>query len=179
MNRLQLAEIQEVETIEKENFKVEDKEQATWVLRKIKALKAQIKETNELADMEIERIRIWQERENQSAEDSISYFKGLLHTYMQGERALDPNLKSIKLPHGTVRFRKQQPEYVRDDNKLIKWAITVGEWNLVKAKESLDWATLKKNISVVDGNAIHKKTGEVIEHINIIPRDDKFEVVVD
>lgn len=177
MNKLQLAEIEEIKTVEKENFKIEDKEQATWALRKIRALKAQIEETNELAEMEIERIKTWQENENQSAEDSIAYFEGLLHDFMLGERVLDPKLKSIKLPHGTVRFRKQQPEYKRDDIGLIGWAKANNKVDLIKVKESLDWATLKKDITVTNGKAIYNETGEIIEHVEIVEREDKFEVV--
>lgn len=177
MNRLQLSEIDEVETIEKESFTIRDKNQATWALRKIRALKAQIEETNELAEMEIERIKTWQANENQSAEDSIAYFEGLLHDFMLGERVLDPKLKSIKLPHGTMRFRKQQPEYKRDDIGLIGWAKANNKVDLIKVKESLDWATLKKDITVTNGKAIYNETGEIIEHVEIVEREDKFEVV--
>lgn len=179
MNKLQLAEIEEIETIEKGQFKIENKEQATWALRKIKALKTQIKETNELAEIEIERIKIWQENENQSAESSMDYFENLLHDYMLEERALDPKLKTVKLPHGTVRFRKQQPEYKRDEDKLLVWAKESNLKEYIKIKENLNWSNLKKDITLVAGNAIHKKTGEVIKHVEIIERKDKFEVVVD
>lgn len=177
MNRLQLSEIDEVETIEKESFTIRDKNQATWALRKIRALKAQTKETNELAEMEIERIKAWQAIENQSAEDSIAYFEGLLHDFMLGERAHDPKLKSIKLPHGTIKFRKQQPEYVRNEPALIEWAKQSDKTGLIKIKESLDWATMKKGITAADGKAIYNETGEVLEHVEIIEREDKFEVV--
>lgn len=184
MNRLQLAEIEEVEGIDPESmeiqgFKIEDKQQATWALRKIKALETKIEETNQLAEVEIERIKIWQEKENKIAGESVSYFKYLLQEYMTTERDKDPKVKSIKLPHGTVRFKKQQPEYVRDEENLIKWAKGSERADLVKVKESFDWSTLKKDITVVAGNAVDKHTGEIIEHVKVIEREDKFEVVVD
>lgn len=181
MNRLVQAEIEEIEVMEeeeKQKFRIEDKEQAQWALRKIKALNIKHKETDELAEAEIERIKAWQDKENRSIDSGIAFFEGLLFDYMLKEKKADEGLKSIKLPSGTLRLRKQQPEYIRDDDKLVKWAITVGEWDLVKTKESIDWAALKKDIAVANGKAIHKGTGEVIKHIKVMPRDDKFEVVV-
>ena len=179
MNKLQLAEIQEVESIEREGFKIEDKQSAEWALRKIKALNDQIEETNKLVELETERIKLWQERENKSAQDSILFFEGLLLEYMVKERELDPKIKSIKLPHGTVRFKKQQPEYVRDEPKLIDWAKESQRMDLVKIKESFDWSTLKKDITVVAGNVVDKVTGEIIEHVKGVEREDKFEVVIE
>ena len=172
MNKLQLAEIQEVESIEREGFKIEDKQSAEWALRKIKALNDQIEETNKLVQLETE-------RENKSAQDSILFFEGLLLEYMVKERELDPKIKSIKLPHGTVRFKKQQPEYVRDEPKLIDWAKESQRMDLVKIKESFDWSTLKKDITVVAGNVVDKVTGEIIEHVKVVEREDKFEVVIE
>jgi hypothetical protein len=59
-------------------FKIEDIEQANWAFRKIRAYKAKIEETNYLADLELQRIIKWRDKENQQAEDSIGYFEYLL-----------------------------------------------------------------------------------------------------
>ncbi|QUH21455.1 host-nuclease inhibitor Gam family protein [Alkaliphilus sp. B6464] len=179
MNRLQLAEIQEVETVEREGYKIENKQSAEWALRKIKVLKEQIEETDQLAEAEIERIKAWQESENKKSKYDIARFEGLLLEYMVKEREKDPETKSIKLPHGTVRFRKQPLEYVRDEENLIKWAKGSTRADLIKVKESFDWSTLKKDITVVAGNVVDKHTGEIIEHVKAIEREDKFEVVMD
>ena len=179
MDNLQLAEIQEVENIEKEVFKIQDKGQAQWALRKISALQAQIDENKALAEKEIQRVKEWEESENKAHVDSIGYFTALLQEYMLKEKENDPGLKSIKLPHGTIRTKKQQPEYIRDDAQLIKWAKKEKRTDLIKVKESLNWADLKKEIINQDGVAVNKSTGEVIEHIEIKERPDKFEVVVD
>jgi len=179
MDRLQLAEIQEIETVEREGFKIEDKQSVEWALRKIKALKIQVEENNQLAQAEIDRINDWKERENKSAQNSILFFEGLLLEYMVKEREQDPKVKSIKLPHGTVRFKKQQPEYVRDEPKLIEWAKESQRIDLIKLKESFDWSTLKNGITVVAGNVVDKSTGEVIEHVKVIEKEDKFEVITE
>ena len=179
MDNLQLAEIQEVESIEKEGFKIQDKGQAQWALRKISALQAQIDENKALAEKEIQRVKEWEESENKAHEDSIGYFTALLQEYMLKEKSENPGLKSIKLPHGTIRLRKQQPNYIREDEKLIEWAKKENRTELINVKESLKWGELKKEILNNNGQAVHKETGEVIEHIQIQERPDKFEVVVE
>lgn len=179
VNRLEQFELEEMESIQREGFKIEDKTQAQWALRKIKALKSKVSETEELANMEIERIKAWQEKETKSDLDSIEYFEGLLLQYMMKEREVDPKVKTIKLPSGKLKFKKQQPEYVRDEKELIQWAKENEKFELLKVKESFDWATLKKNIAVSDGKAIDSETGEVIEAITVVDREDKFEVEVD
>lgn len=178
MNKLQLAEIEEIKTIDNENFKIEDKEQAQWALRKIRALKAHHDEIVGLADAEIYRVTTWQDKECEGINNSIAFFEGLLKDYMTKERAQDPDLKSVKLPAGTIRFRKQQPEYIRDEDALIEWAKKLDKHELIKVTESLNWAALKKNIAVVGGKALDKETGELIEHVTINPREDKFIVEV-
>lgn len=174
MNRLQLAEIEEIEV--RESFVITDKQQCEWALRKIKALKAQIDETNIIADAEIQHINDWREKETKTATDSIAYFEGLLLGYMMQER--ENGTKSIKLPHGTIRFKKQQPEYIKDEEKLIDWAKTSGKVEYVKVKESIDWANLKKDAEVVGENLVDPETGEVIEGVRVVEREDKFEVVI-
>lgn len=179
MDNLQLAEMKEVEEMERERFVIKDKSGAQWALRKISALKAQIDENKALAEKEIQRVREWEESENKAHVDSIGYFTALLQEYMLNEKENDPGLKSIKLPHGTIRLRKQQPEYIRDDAQLIKWAKKEKRTDLIKVKESLNWADLKKEIINQDGVAVNRNTGEVIDYITIQEREDKFEVVVD
>jgi len=98
---------------------------------------------------------------------------------MVNEREKDPKVKSIKLPHGVVRFKKQQPEFVRDEPKLIEWAKESQRLDLIKLQESFNWSELKKNIAVAGGVVFDTDTGEAIEHVKVVEREDKFEVVVD
>lgn len=183
MNSLQLAEIKEVETIEREAFKIEDKQQAEWALRKIKAYKAQIDENNTLAEAEIQRVTDWKNSENKAAEDSIGYFTALLQEFMLKEKANDPKLKSIKLPHGTLALKKQQPDYQRDNDKLLESLESLGWSSYIKKEEIKEakWADLKKeidkSIKVVDGK-LFTLDGELIEGVEVKERDDKFGVKV-
>ena len=153
---------------ERERFKIESKDQAAWALRKMSRIKAEIEENNKVAQAEIERITAWRDEENEKLERSISFFEGLLYEYFMALRQEDPKLKTIKLPHGTLKMRAQQPQYEYDEAQLLPWA----KENLpdaVVVKESVAKTPVKKHI---------QETGEVVPGVTIIERPEKFSVEV-
>ncbi|MCC5911418.1 MAG: host-nuclease inhibitor Gam family protein [Clostridiaceae bacterium] len=184
MNPLQLAEMEEIEEItevegiQRERFTIQTKEEATWALRKLKVLQEGMEEVNHLAAMEIERIEGWRRNENQKKEDSMNFFKGLLEEFLRKENGKDPKVKSIKLPYGTFRLKKQQPQYIRDEEELINWAEGEGYFDYIKIKKALNWSALKKDLVTIEGKAIVKDTGEALKAIEIKYPQDKFEVEV-
>ncbi|MCT4593145.1 MAG: host-nuclease inhibitor Gam family protein [Anaeromicrobium sp.] len=171
MNKLQVLEINEFEKVQeemREGFRVEDKGQVEWCLRKVQALQAEIKDNNTLADQEIMRINKWREDENKKAEDSINFFKGLLEEYMRSVNAEDEKVRSMKLPHGIIRLKKQQPEFKFHEEKTIAWL-----------KENYpDKIKIVEKFSKTDVKKIVKDTGEVFDGLEIVQRDYKFEMEV-
>ena len=153
---------------QRERFKIESKDQAAWALRKMSKIKAEIEENNKVAQAEIERITAWRDEENEKLERSISFFESLLHEFFLSQRESDPKLKTMKLPHGTLKMRKQQPQYEYDEAQLLPWA----KKNLPEAvivKESVAKNSVKKYI---------QETGEVVPGVTIIERPEKFSVEV-
>ena len=153
---------------QRERFKIESKDQAAWALRKMSKIKAEIEENNKVAQAEIERITAWRDEENEKLQRSISFFEGLLHEYFMQLREDDPKLKTVKLPHGTLKMRKQQPQYEYDEAQLLPWA----KENLPEAvivKESVEKNHVKKYI---------QETGELVPGVTIIERPEKFSVEV-
>lgn len=170
MDNLLRYEIEEAEEIIQDNsFHITDKASAEWALRKIRAYKQQIKENEELYNAEIQRLNEWLESVNKKANDNIDYFTALLQEYMIKELEKDPKNRSIKLPSGTVRFRKQQPEWQFDEEKVINW-LKNNKPELVKVIEKFDKNDVKK---------IVKETGEIVDGVKIESREDKFEVDVE
>lgn len=85
-------------------------------------------------------------------------------------------LTTIKLPYGVkLQSRAQQPKFeVVNEQSYKEYA---KENNLLKIKEEVDWATLKKNIIISnDGRALNKETGEFLDFIKVVPQERKFEV---
>jgi hypothetical protein len=168
MNKLEAFEIDEIETTD-DKFKIIDKSQAEWALRKIQTLKKLKEENSKIVEEEIFKLKQWEEIENKKADESIEYFVSLLQDFMVRCLEMNPNVRSVKLPHGVIRFKKQQPAWIYDDSKILTW-LKENKPDLVVIKEDYDKNKLKKLV---------KETGEIIEGLKIESREDKFEVITE
>jgi hypothetical protein len=88
--------------------------------------------------------------------------------YMQQERQADPAVKTIKLPHGSLKMRAQQPEFVYDEEALLEWARKVMPSSII-VKESFPKQIAKDWL---------KTTGELPDGVTITERPEKFSVEV-
>ena len=79
-----------------------------------------------------------------------------------------------KLPHGTLVLKHQDPKFDVDDAILVPW-LKENDPDLVKVKETADWAALKKKVAVVGGNVM-TTDAELIPGITVTPREDIFKV---
>lgn len=153
---------------ERERFRIETKDQAAWALRKMSRIKAEQDENIQTAQAEIERITSWRDEENGKLERSISFFESLLHEYFMQLREDDPKLKTVKLPHGSLKMRAQQPEFQYDETQLLPWA-----------KENLpDAVVVKVSVSKTPVKKHIKETGEMVPGVTITERPEKFSVEV-
>lgn len=153
---------------QRERFRIESKDQAAWALRKMSKIKAEIDENIMTAQAEIERITGWRDSENEKLERSAAFFEGLLYEYFMALRETDPKLKTMKLPHGALKMRAQQPKYEYDETLMLPWA----KKNLPEAvvvKESVAKTPVKKHI---------KDTGEMVPGVEIVERPERFSVEV-
>lgn len=178
MDILTQMEIDNIEQ-EKEQFTVDSPDGASWALRKVRALRKQMGEVHEIATAEINHINDWRRAEMSKLEDNIAYFESLLYGYHLLEMEKDPDRKTIKLPHGTLQMRAQQPEYIRDDAQLIPWVEQNKPEFMVPQPAKLNWAKLKKTLAIAGTSTIDPDTGESIPGLVIEQRPPKFSVKVD
>ena len=176
MDKLQQAELEEVKTTER--FTIDTPDKANWALRKIRALQTQIKETDGIADREIERIEHWRKTENDKFKNQVTRFESMLTEYHMSILEQDPDKKTISLPAGEIKARQQQPKFTRDETTLTEWAKTNNPYYLTHITK-LQWGELKKNIQVVGDKAYDKETGEIIPGIEVEEQGIKFSVKVD
>jgi len=170
--------LDEQEETEKESFAVTDDNKANWALRKIGQLNDQIDDNNALAQSEIDKIEQWNKEVNVSSSNSIDYFQSLLAQYAADKKAEDPKFKSLKLPNGNFGFRKRQPKWNYDNEKVVQ-ALEKAEMNdLIRVKKEPAKADIKKAFAVNDGQVINPQTGEVIEGITIEEQADSFTLKV-
>ena len=158
-------------------FSINDKEQAIWALRKIAIIERVRKEAREAAQAEINRIQDWLADEEKRADQDRAYLDELLEQYHRAVLEDNPKAKTIKLPHGELEIRKQQPEYIKSDDTVKVWAQENRPELLVPQEPKLDWATLKKSLQATDdGRAVDTETGEIVPGVGINERPAKFSI---
>lgn len=174
----ELLEIEGIETdTEKEDrFIVDSIEKANWCFRKLKAIEEKENEIKALAKAELDRIKEWESKELKTYEDSKGFFQFLLEEYYRTMKDEDDNFK-LSTPYGKVTSRKQQPKFIRNDEKLLEW-VKKSKPELVKVSESTDWAGLKKEL-IVNGNMAVTEEGEVIDGIEVVERDYSVTIKVE
>ena len=152
-----------------EAFFVDDDSKAEWCLRKIREAeeeKARWKLHYQLQYESIER----------ACDSTIETMQGLLREYFaQVPHKVAKTQESYRLPSGKLVLKHQEPEFEKDDGKIIAWLKQNGGSQFVKVKESLDWAELKKTLNVV-GETVADENGQVMDGIRAVERPDVFKI---
>lgn len=174
-----LGEFLDQEIEPRETFVIDDEAKAVWALRKIAKLTGEIDKHIEVAEAEIQRIGEWLDAVNKPNKEAIEYFTSLLEGYHRKIFAADEKKKTIKLPHGELKLRAQEPEYVRNDEALLQF-LQENKWPYIKVKESVDWSALKGCLIVTDDGSLVTEDGQVLskELISATKRGPKFSVKV-
>lgn len=161
-------------------FIIDDDQKANWALRKIRQLQEKRVANIELAENEIERINTWLKEVNGDLEQSIDYFTGLLEGYHRQVLEQDPKAKTIKLPYGKLKMRAQQPEFIRDNDKLLAWLESKGTIGkaYIKITKSPHWGKLKERLRIAGDRMVDPETGEVVPGVEVVERGPKFSVEV-
>lgn len=161
MDALQQNEVEEIETLN-ESFTVTNLESANWCFRKIAALNAKIEENKQLADKERERINLWEQKENESAKQSIEYFETLLKDYYSRLKANDVKVK-VSTPYGKISTRKQTKWNYTDEKALLKFLKENNEEKLIRVTEEINKVELKTKYK----NGVDMETGEVLPGVEV------------
>ena len=150
-------------------YEISDQSGAIWALREIKMIEQRRQEAKETAMNEADKIMKWYEQVSQKADNEREYFDGLLLGYMNRLRQEDPKLKTVKLPGGELRVRKQQPRFEYDDEAVMAWA---EQWlpQVIQTKRAISRQDVKQYI---------KDTGEVVPGVTVSDAPDKFSVEVE
>lgn len=156
---------------EEEAFVIDSDQKADWALRKIAEAENDAEKWVEYYQAQIEIIKA--QTEQQTANLKVM----LRHYFDTVPHKITKTTESYPLPSGKLVFKAQQPEYERDDEKVIEWLKANNAPQFVKVKESLDWAGLKKTVTVMDENVI-TEDGEVIPGIKAVQREPIFTVEV-
>ena len=147
-----------------------------------------IKQTQDDADY----IKAWHNEQAKKAQEQADFEVERIKTYLREYFNTVPHHKtktqeSFSFPGGKLMMKKQNPEYKRDDKTVIEWLKANKGTEFIKTKEELAWQELKDaSTGVVDGKIVLREEtnddGEIIQitvpGIEVIPREDKFEIEV-
>lgn len=150
-----------MEQMNNERFVIDSKEKAAWAFRKLAEVNASIGDNESFASAEIERVKAWLEKENESLLNEKDYFEHLLIDYTQREKEANPKAK-VSTPWGSVKTRTAR-KYTWDDDRVMEWAKVSGsEYVKEKVTYSLDKSALKKDCTVTDGGILVDANGEIV-----------------
>lgn len=138
-------------------------EQASRHLRAIKRLRDEIRQNEDLASAEIDRIKAWLEQANFGLQKQVEYRQDQLHqialAYDFGDR------KSRTLPYGTFGFRRRPLRVdVVDEDAVREWC----------RKEGVLKTQVKETYSKRDLKACVETRGEVPDGCEVVPETDEF-----
>ena len=85
--------------------------------------------------------------------------------------------ESYALKGGKLILKTQNPEYKKDEQKVIDWLKSNGQEQFVKIKEELDWAGLKGATATFEGHIV-TEDGEIVPGVEVVEREPKFIVEV-
>lgn len=162
-----------------ERFVIDNDKKADWAIEKIKDERAEFDRLRKIALDRIaelnQRVKELQERTDRRTGNLeallVEYFQTVTPTKLTKTQA------QYELLSGKLVMKHQQPEYRRDENALLDWA-KANAPDMVQTKEIVTWGELKK-LTTLDGEkVVLTETGEIVDGVVAVPREDVFEVVV-
>jgi len=167
-------EVTTEEVEERKPFIVDDDQKAEWCIDQIKKKKEELAKWQAHYEELFDRVR-------KTIESDILWFEGSLKGYFfqvsgDGFTKETKTQESYALPSGKLVMKRQEPEFVRNDEQVLEW-LHANNPEFIKVKESVDWAGLKKTL-VVSGETMVTEDAEVVPGITVASRPDIFKVEV-
>jgi hypothetical protein len=166
---------------ESNDYLINDKSQADYFIKLSKQCENDINDIKEY--IEAEKERYLQLLENymidqiMAVEKRKQFYDDALEAYIH--RELDGTKKrSIKLPHGTLSLKKQQPHYTYEDEDIIDWAKEmypdIVKTTIPEPKVSIDKKKLKEQGEIIDG--LLYIDGLQVPGVQVEIKDDAFSI---
>lgn len=146
---------------QREDFKIENLEGATWAFRKLRAIENKEAEIKAIAEKEISTVTAWMNKEIDQYSKEKDFFSYLLQEFYKTEKAKDKKFK-LSTPYGKVTS-KTGDKYFYDDEKAIIEYCDLNNIQAIKVKKELDKPSFKK----VCAGGINQETGEVIPGVRV------------
>lgn len=153
--------------------------QANYFCKLVADLQTERQSKNDFIDSEIKRVlnhyEEFRNQENRKIDQKIDFFKKALEVYAM-EQLSGTKKKSIKLPYGTLGFKKQQDKFEYSDELILEWLKSnkQNDFITVKTTEAIDKKKLKKDGFVNNGRLFINNIP--VDGVIVSSQEDKFEI---
>ena len=151
------------------------------------------------AEEHMEKIRYWNDYEDrmvkhfeeqiklvrEKAEARRAYHKHLLYDYFaRVPHNSTKTQESYPLRSGKIVMKRATEKLVQpkdDDEKMFLLYLAengIKGFSKTKVEEHLDWINYKKRLSIIDGQAVDKETGEIVDGIRVEKVEASFDVAL-
>lgn len=145
-----------------EHETVSDLEVTTSVMKKVRFLKNLIEENSKVANLEISKIKEWEDSENRYLTDKMKHYENILIEYFKQEVEKNPKFK-LSTPYGKVT-KRANTKWIYDEYEIVQYLEENNITNLITINKSIKKAEIKK----LYPNGVDIETGEVISGITIL-----------
>lgn len=169
-------EQEEIENAIQGEFVIDNDSKAEWALKKIKEAQDEHDRLLALVIEEEQLLQAKKEQIDKRLDNTTAYLRSLLLSYMETVKCKETQTqRSYQLLTGKLIRKKGTIDFVRDEEKLLAWT-QANKPDLVKAKYSVDWNTLKKTLTVTPKGEVITEEGELLDCITTEQKPDKFEI---
>lgn len=149
---------------------VKNDNDADKLLEQIKEAKTEIQRYKTMAETKIKEIEYLLEKRINGINYTIEINKSMLMAYFISVKQKESKTQfSYGLLNGTLIMKKPSQKIKHDEKQLINWAeqslSNQNRYTSVVETTKLDWALLKKDLSISNGMIVNRLTGEVLENI--------------
>jgi phage host-nuclease inhibitor protein Gam len=148
----------------RDGFRVTDDGGAAWCVRKIREAQDECDQMIMWYSAQIEKAKA---RMNATVERMTAYLREYGETVPARETKTQ---RSYTIPGGKMIWKKEHTEYRHDDAVVLEGLKRDGRTEYIKTVEKLDWAGLKKEISV---------TGELPDGVTMETVPEEFTVKIE
>ena len=178
--RLDLIEGAEDEIFETNApWKIETDEDAEWLIETINNKLYEINryEISLLNKIEAvkKKIEILKEEKQRAIAKRDFYLGEYFETLPDMAKKISKTQEKYRLPSGSIIKKYPQPEYKRDETKLLEWTKANKLNDYIEVKESVKWGELKKITATSGKNIIIEETGEIVEGVEAVERPPVIE----
>lgn len=160
-------DFEKLEEKKEDSWKISDLLGADWVFRKLQKIDKDLEQQIEYAQKEIEKYKVYIERQKKQAENSKDYFQYKLSEYLNNELEKDPNFK-LKTAQGSASFRKSKNWNYGNEKALLEDLKNKELSSFIRIKEEINKTELKKHLKILDNGEVVTKDGEVLSEIKVI-----------